>query len=104
MQLKTKTKESWVKTLEKKLKTLADQFPEINAIYKANISSRVDLFVEGDFPDREREDAFYKEEGEILAWSPPGKLLMILINRCNYEQPANFSPPDGSAVLFKRDS
>ncbi|MBM3925932.1 MAG: hypothetical protein FJ320_08095 [SAR202 cluster bacterium] len=104
MQLKTKTKEAWGKTLEKKLKALANQFSEIKAIYQKKTSWGMEVHYVGDFVDREREDAFYREEGEILAWSPEGKLWTHLFNPNNFADPGPFLEPEGSVKIFGRDS
>jgi hypothetical protein len=104
MQLKTKARESWVKTLEKKFRALADQFPEIKAVYFKKVSRGIEVYVVGDFVDRLREDAYYNAEADILVWSPEGKLWTLLFNPNNFADADPFLPPHGSIQIFGRDS
>lgn len=74
-------------------------FPEIQSVYKRQLGDTLEYYVLADFSQRERENAYYAAEAELLQMAPRGSLAIILVNSSNFERKEPFAPPSGSVPV-----
>ena len=74
------------------------EFPEIQSVHYRRIEDNLEVYVLAEL-DRQREDAFYAKEAELLRTVAPGALLVHLLNTANFEKAAKSVVPEGALPL-----
>lgn len=74
------------------------EFPEIQSVHYRRVEDNLEVYVLAEL-DRQREEAFYTKESELLRTMAPGALLVHLLNMANFEKDAISVLPEGALPL-----